>query len=100
MRLDDDRASILQRDAGDTADARLVERPLRHRRSQMLPAEPVDRLRDRDGVVGSMDRQLDERRRDVPLAQMRGDHRRQIINSSMHRGDVKRQAPAPRTRTA
>jgi hypothetical protein len=51
----------------------------------MLPAEPIDRLRDRDRVVGCMDRELDEGRRSVPLAQVRGDYRREVINPSRHR---------------
>jgi hypothetical protein len=84
MRLDHQPPAVRQRDPGDTADARLMKQSTRHRCSEMANAERVNGASNGGGVIGAEHGKLDERRRGVPFAQMRGDDRAEMGNAVIH----------------
>jgi hypothetical protein len=82
--LDDHTSAVRELQSGDAADARLMKQSARDAYSQVPVAEHVDRPRDRRGIITLEDGELDEGRRRVPLAQMRGDDRSEMRNSRVH----------------
>jgi hypothetical protein len=84
VRLDDDLAAVGECNAGDAADARLIEQPTGDARPEMAMAECVHRRSDAVRILARKDRLLDEGRRAVPFAQMRGNDRSEVCDAVCH----------------
>jgi hypothetical protein len=82
--LDDHPSAVRELQSGDAADARLMKQSARDARPQVLVAEYVDRPRDLCGIITLENGQLDEGRRRVPFAQVRGDDRSEMRSSRVH----------------
>src|SRR5215470_11080859 len=95
VRLDHDLAAVGEYHAGDAADARLIEKSTSHARAEMTTAERVDRRSDGFRILARKDRLLDEGRRGVPFAQMRGNDRSEMRDAVCHAITMDRKGGGP-----
>jgi hypothetical protein len=84
MRFNHNRTSVIQNNASDTADARLVEQASHNRGAKISLTERIEESRDGISIGAFKNGQFDKRKRWLPFAQMRGDDWGKVINYAVH----------------
>jgi hypothetical protein len=84
MRFNDYRTSVIQNNASDTADARLVKQAFRNRGAKISHTERVEDSGDGICIGAFKNGEFDKRRRRLPFLQMSGDDSGKVINYPVH----------------